>query len=636
MPASLDHIHPGTPMGANLIGGGATFRVWAPKARAVHVIGEFNDRRRTDASLLTRDDHGHWRGFMPGARDRHRYLFYVVGEGSEGPKRDPYARELDTPFPSECILRMPDFPWHESGFVTPPFHELVIYQLHVGTFFTPRLPQKGGTFLDVVRKVPHLADLGVTAVQLMPIQEFQTQFSLGYNGTDYFSPEMDFAVADADLAPYLAEVNALLDAKGLRRYRRGDLRGEMNQLKALVDLCHLHGIAVLLDVVYNHAGGDFGDESLYFFDRQDKAGGHLNSLYFTDKGHAGGLVFDFAKPEVRDYLIQNAKFFLDEYRVDGFRYDQVSVIDHDGAPHGWSFCQDLTATLHAHRPGALNLAEYWGVNPVVVGSLPEGAGFDTTLTDGLRLAVREVIGHASAPDERSLDMTRLGRSLWPDGFEEHWRFVQGPENHDLVYKGRELRIARLGDPGNPRSWYGRSRARVATGVSLTAPGIPMLFMGQEILEDKQWSDNFEFDQNLLLYWAGLDRGDRQMLDHLRFTRELIRLRRRLPGLRSQGFRVVHAHDDNRVLAFHRWTVGEGHDVLVVVHLGNGHRFDYRIGFPGGGTWQEVFNSDVYEQWVNPQAAGNGGQVTADPFPLHGFGHSASLVLPANSLLVFSR
>lgn len=127
-----------------------------------------------------------------------------------------------------------------------------------------------------------------------------------------------------------------------------------------------------------------------------------------------------------------------------------------------------------------------------------------------------------------------------------------------------------------------------------------------------------------------------MLDHLRFTRELIRLRRRLPGLRSQGFRVVHAHDDNRVLAFHRWTVGEGHDVLVVVHLGNGHRLDYRIGFPGGGTWQEVFNSDVYEQWVNPQAAGNGGQVTADPFPLHGFGHSASLVLPANSLLVFSR
>ena len=159
-------------------------------------------------------EHGHWRGFIPGVRDRHRYMFYVVGDGSEGPKRDPYARELQTPFPSDCIIRKTDFPWHETGYVTPQFHNFVIYQLHVGTFFTPNLPGKAGTFLDVARKIPHLAELGVTAIQLMPIQEFQTQFSLGYNGTDYFSPEMDFAVEDADLGPYLAEVNELLDAKG--------------------------------------------------------------------------------------------------------------------------------------------------------------------------------------------------------------------------------------------------------------------------------------------------------------------------------------------------------------------------------------------------------------------------------------
>jgi 1,4-alpha-glucan branching enzyme len=293
MATSLSHIHSGTPMGANLIADGATFRVWAPHARAVHVLGDFNDRRRDDASLLTRDDHGHWRGFIAGARDRDRYIFYVVGEGSEGPKRDPYARELQTPFPSDCIIRETDFPWHASGFVTPPFHDFVIYQLHVGTFFTPNLPRKAGTFLDVARKIPHLAGLGVTALQLMPIQEFQTEFSLGYNGTDYFSPEMDFAVEDADLAPYVAQVNKLLDDKGLQRYALEDLRGEMNQLKALVDLCHLHGLAVVLDVVYNHAGGEFGKQSLHFFDLQATEGGNRNSLYFTDKGHAGGLVFDF-------------------------------------------------------------------------------------------------------------------------------------------------------------------------------------------------------------------------------------------------------------------------------------------------------------------------------------------------------
>ena len=118
---------------------------------------------------------------------------------------------------------------------------------------------------------------------------------------------MDFAVEDAALPPYAEAVNRLLDAKGAAPYRVEDLHGEMNQLKALVDLAHLHGLAVILDLVYNHAGGDFGDESLYFFDRQSTDAGHRNSLYFTEKGHAGGLVFDFGKPEVRDFLIQNGE-----------------------------------------------------------------------------------------------------------------------------------------------------------------------------------------------------------------------------------------------------------------------------------------------------------------------------------------
>ncbi len=636
MPASLEHIHSDTPMGATLVAGGATFRVWAPHARTVHVIGDFNERRRDDGSLLTRDENGHWRGFIPSAVDRQRYMFYVVGDGSEGPKRDPYARELQTPFPSDCIIRSSDFPWHDCGHVTPAFHDFVIYQLHVGTFFTPNLPSKGGTFLDVARKIPYLADLGISAIQLLPIQEFQTEFSLGYNGTDYFSPEMDFAVEDAALAPYLDTVNQLLDARDLPRYRMEHLHGEMNQLKALVDLAHLHGIAVVLDLVYNHAGGDFGDESLYFFDRQATDGGHRNSLYFCDKGHAGGLVFDFGKPEVRDFLIQNAKFFMNEYRVDGFRHDQVSVIDHDGAPHGWSFCQDLTSTLHACRPGSFDKAEYWPVNPSIVRPPPRGAGFDTSLTDGLRIAIRRVVAEASAPDERPLDMAGLARSLWPEGFDAHWQFVQGPENHDIVYRDREQRVARLGDPGNPRSWYGRSRARVATAISLTAPGIPMLFMGQEFLEDKQWSDNSGFHHNLLLHWDGLEDGDRQMVDHLRFTRELLQLRWSHPGLRGQGFRVVHAHNENRVLAFHRWVEQVGDDVLVVVHLAPFNRFGYRIGFPAAGEWREIFNSDVFENWVNPDCVGNGGHVSADPQPMHAFEHSAALTLPANSVIVFAR
>lgn len=179
----------------------------------------------------------------------------------------PTLASSETTFPCECLTRTTDFPWHESAYVTPRFQNFVIYQLHVGTFFTPNPPGKGGTILDMARGIPHLANLGVTALQLMPIQEFQTEFSLGYNGTDYFSPELDFAVGGAALAPNVAEVNRLLATKGLRRYEVEHLGGEMNQLKALVDLCHLYGLGVILDVVYNHAGGDFGDKFMRFFDR---------------------------------------------------------------------------------------------------------------------------------------------------------------------------------------------------------------------------------------------------------------------------------------------------------------------------------------------------------------------------------
>jgi 1,4-alpha-glucan branching enzyme len=420
----------------------------------------------------------------------------------------------------------------------------------------------------------------------------------------------------------------------------------MNQLKALIDLCHIYGLAVLLDMVYEHAGGDWGEpnESIYFFDRQSPDGGNRNSLYFTDRGHAGGLEFDFSKPEVRDFFIRNAKFFLDEYRVDGFRYDHalalgqlsVTITDHNTPPHGWRFWQDLTSMVRRHRPRALKMAGYGNVNPCTVQAPPEGAGFDTTLTDGLCIALRDVISNTSQPDERPLNMTGLARSLWPEGFDEHWRFVQGPENHYIVYQGREERIARLGHPSDPRSWFGRSRARVATGISLTAPGIPMLFMGQEFLADRQWSDNFEFYNALLLRWAGLDQGDKQMLDHVRFTRELLNLRWQYPALHGQGFHVVHSHDQNRVLAYHRWVEGEGRDVIVVIHLSTFHRFAYRIGFPGGGEWREIFNSDLYEHWPNPDITSNGGGVFAEPQPLHDYGYSAALVLPANSILAFAR
>ncbi len=413
---SQENLLAETPMGATLSADGASFRVWAPNAHEVHLLGDCTAWSPTPGTRLQRTDGGHWWGFVRGARDRQAYKFWVVGDSGGGWKRDPYARELDWAS-GNCILRRSDFPWHETGFVTPRFENFLIYQLHVGVYFTPRWPNGGGTFLDLAQRLPYLADFGVTAIQLLPIQEFPSTFSLGYNGLDYFSPESDFAVSDAEVAAYAASANALLAVKGLAPYAEEDLKGEMNQLKALVDLAHAYGIAVIFDVVYNHAGGDFGEQSLYFFDRQH---GQLppvryeNSLYFGLHEHAGGRVFDFAKPEVRDFLIRNACFLLQEYRIDGLRYDQVSVIDRDGQPHGWRFCQDLTSSVRYCRPAALQLAEYWNLNPWVVREVGEGgAGFDTTLSNSLRIAVRDVLQGASVPGAEALPMRQLANSLWP-------------------------------------------------------------------------------------------------------------------------------------------------------------------------------------------------------------------------------
>ncbi len=204
-------------------------------------IGSFNNWQRSVGTALQKIGGGNWAGFAPGARDGSEYLFYVVGVGGEGFKRDPYARELttDPPFPScNCIIRDPGtFLWHDAQFRTPDFHNFVIYQLHVGTFSIPSRKINGG-FLDVIDRLDHLEQLGVSAVQFLPVVELPTQFSLGYNGTDYFSPENDYEVTrlggDEELNVYLDRINSRLTARGFAPYSIDDLDESSNQLRVLM------------------------------------------------------------------------------------------------------------------------------------------------------------------------------------------------------------------------------------------------------------------------------------------------------------------------------------------------------------------------------------------------------------------
>jgi 1,4-alpha-glucan branching enzyme len=187
------------PRGGNLVSGGATFRVWVPRASAVYVCGDFNSWPKTSGVPLTQVGGGHWAGFIPGLKEGDQYLFYVNGLGSQGYKRDPRARELTflPVFPqSNCVLRDPSlFPWHSPGFRTPAFNDLVVYQLHVGTFLIASGNQNG-YFLDVVSQLPYLANLGINAIEPLPVTEAANYPSLGYNGTDLYSPEQEYGEAD--------------------------------------------------------------------------------------------------------------------------------------------------------------------------------------------------------------------------------------------------------------------------------------------------------------------------------------------------------------------------------------------------------------------------------------------------------
>jgi 1,4-alpha-glucan branching enzyme len=645
MAVTQDHIHSSTPMGANLVGAplaGATFRVWAPLADAVYVNGTFGGvqawNRDADPAFALQRIAGSdwWGGFVAGAHESDLYKFFVVGLGTTGFKRDPYARERQAN--GNCVIRAPaDYPWHDDAFAPPAFNDIVIYQLHVGTFYRPG-GVRDGTFLDVVIKIPYLADLGINVVQLLPVNEFETDNSEGYNGSDYFTPEFRYAAADPT-APIdrLATANNLLKARGQKPVTASQVSGPYGQLKLLVDLCHVYGMAVHFDVVYNHAGDFNGDdESTFFWDRE-QPGDNDRSQYFINAQNMGpgGLPFALWKTEVRGFLIDHARYLIDEFHVDGLRYDEVSLLCDKNSVHGWTFCQDITSTIRFIKPNAFHNAEFWPVNTMtVVGAQSGGAGFDGTQNDGLRLAIRGVLGQAVSGRNAIIDLDAVADQLSVPGFPAKWRAVQCIENHDRVFQGNDLRISRAADPGYPRSWYGCSRSRVALGLLMTAPGIPQIFMGEEFLEDKQWSDNP--DSSLHIYWDGLSLGEKPMVDFLRFTRELIGLRRAEPALRSETINVFHWHNQNRVIAFHRWLDGIGRDIVVAATLSEINLYGYRLGFPGGGRWVERFNSDVYEHWVNPWVAGNGGGVFATDDGLHGFSHSAALTLPANSILIFSR
>lgn len=542
-------------MGAVPYAGGVAFRVWAPFALAVSVAGDFNDWS-DEASALVAEDNGYWSVDVPGAQVGQEYKFVVHTPAGVRSRNDPYARQV-THSAGTSVIVSTDFDWGSSTFDMPPWDELVIYELHVGTFNdTPDKPPGG--FSSVMARLDYLRDLGINAIELLPSAEFARDFSWGYNPAHIFAVESAY--------------------------------GGPTKLKQLVRAAHERGIAVLTDVVYNHFGPD--DLDLWQFDGWSENG--KGGIYFYNDRRSqtpwGDNRPDYGRSEVVSFLRDNARMWIEEYRFDGLRWDATGYIRNiygggdpaNDLPDGWRLMQALNADKHARQPWKLYVAEdLQNVDAITQPTDEGGAGFDSQWDAAFVHPVRAVV---TAAMDSMRNMHEL-RTAIERGSGAAVRRVIYTESHDEVANGK-TRLPEAIWPGNADSWQARKRSTLAAAIVFTAPGIPMIFQGQEFLEDQWFHDEIPIDWTRQHTHAGI---------HSMY-RDLIRLRRNwhdtTRGLRGGQATVHHLNDEDNVLAYHRWNQGGPRDdVVVVLNIANRAYGNYRIGLPRPGTWRIRFNSD---------------------------------------------
>jgi 1,4-alpha-glucan branching enzyme len=586
-------------MGAIPHAGGVAFRVWAPHAQRVSVIGSFNDWL-SDKHPLQAEENGNWYTDVAEAQIGDQYKFLLTTAQGDYQRIDPYAREV-TGSVGNAIVHDPHFDWEGDDFHLAPWNELVIYELHVGTFSDDENDNLSGKFASVTARLGHLKKLGINAIQIMPVGEFAGDRSWGYNPAHIFSVELAY--------------------------------GGPLAFKRFVKRAHQQGIAVILDVVYNHLGPS--DLDLWQFDgwSENNRGG----IYFYNDDRAitpwGETRPDYGRGEVRQYLLDNVFMWLGEYHVDGIRFDCTQFIrtvdgssDHD-LPDGWSLLQWINNQVSEKFPGRITIAEdlqnnMWLTKDVGTGGAGFGSQWDAMFVHPIRQAVI-----TSEDEQRSLAAIRdaFCYRYNDDAFDR----VIYSESHDEVANG-QARVPHEVNPNDPKNWYAQKRSSLAAAMVFTAPGIPMLFQGQEFLEGGWFRDTVPVDWDQKDEFQGI----------VRLYRDLIRLRLNRDGftrgLCGQFTRVSHLHDESKVIVFHRWDKGgPADDVVVVANFFNEPWDGYVIGFPAVGTWKLRFNSDWQGYSENFQGYPSF-DVVAEPGEYDGFPFHAALSIGPYSVLIFSQ
>lgn len=593
-------------VGAVVATNGVAFRVWAPNASAVAVAGTFNNWNST-AHPLCAEGNGYWSADVPTAQVGSEYKYVVTYGGQTYWRKDPRSFRVVNSAGNSVVYDQEAFAWTDAGSHLPGAERMVIYEMHVGTFHDPnRNDSTPATFAQAAAKLDYLAELGVNMIKVMPCAEFPGDYSWGYNPADLYAVESVYGGAVA--------------------------------FKSFINQCHARGIGVILDVVYNHLGPS--DLATWQFD-----GWSLNNkggiYYYQDwrSGTPWGDRPDYGRNEVREFLQNNLLQWAIDYHIDGFRFDATAFIrnvygnNNDPAndiPDGWNLLQWMNNSLDPMQPWVISIAEDLRQNEwITKGTGAGGAGFDSQWDGAMVNQLRPAL-EASSDSARSMTAVRDALAFRFNN-NVHERIIY-TESHDAVANGKQ-RVPPSVDAADPASFWARKRSTLGAALVLSAPGIPMLFQGQEFLEDGWFDDHDPLDWSKTNTHAGI----------VRLYRDLIRLRKNgagnSRGLTGQSINVFHVNDVDKVMAYHRWDQGgSGDDVVVAANFSMNTWMpaqNYRIGFPRGGTWYVIFNSDASAYGADFNNIG-GAQVVAEPVPWNGLAYSATISLGRYSAVMYSQ
>jgi 1,4-alpha-glucan branching enzyme len=596
-------------LGAHVGPDGVTFAVWAPTAKAVSVVGDFNGWDPAAHPLQNIGDAGIWTTLVAGAEAGHRYKYAVAGaDGRTMLKADPFAFATEVPPQTASVIYASTYEWQDADWIErrqsaePHGGPISIYEVHAGSW---RLnPLEGNRPLRYHELAQELADyaldLGFTHVELLPVMEHPFSGSWGYQVTGFFAPTARFGTPD--------------------------------DFRAFVDTLHQRGLGVIVDWVPAHFPRD--DWALARFDG--------TALYEHDDPRRGAhpdwgtLVFNFGRHEVRNFLLASALYWLREMHVDGLRVDAVAsmlYLDYSRREGEWvpnvfggredldavSFLKELNEVVHGRQPGVISAAEEstaWpGVSrPTYVGGL--GFGFKWNMGwmhDTLEYFRRE-------PIYRRYHHHQLTFSLMY-AFSENFIL---PLSHDEVVHGKGSLLGKM--PGD--RWQQFANLRSLYAYMWAHPGKKLLFMGGEFAQTNEWSHDRSLDWHLLEYkeHAGVHA----------LVGELNRIYKNEPALWERdddhtGFLWLEANDANaNVLAFARFGRGTTRPLVCVCNLSPEVRRDYRVGLPSPGRWVEVLNTD--STYYGGSDVGNLGGVTCEAHPWHEQPFSAALTLPPLAVL----